>query len=62
VRGHRDVSLYFEYLDLDGLHAHLASKGCDVHSPANTSYGLRQLSVRDPDGYELCFTAPLDVA
>jgi len=62
VRGHRDVSLYFEYLDLDGLHAHLVSKGCDVHSPANTSYGLLQLSVRDPDGYELCFTAPLESA
>ena len=62
VRGHRDVSLYFECPDLDGLHAHLRSKGCDAKPPANTSYGLRQLSVRDPDGYELCFTAPLEVA
>ena len=62
VRGHKDVSLYFEFDDLDGLHAHLRSKGCDVKSPMKTSYGLMQMSVRDPDGYELCFTAPLVVA
>jgi len=62
VKGHRDVSLYFEFFDLDGLHAHLRDKGCKVNPPAKTSYGLRQMSVRDPDGYELCFTAPLEVA
>ena len=62
VRGHKDVSLYFEFGDLDGLHAHLRSKGCDVKSPAKTSYGLMQMNVTDPDGYELCFTAPLAVA
>jgi uncharacterized glyoxalase superfamily protein PhnB len=62
VKGHQDVSLYFEVLDLDGLHAHLRGKGCTVNPPAKTSYGLRQMNVRDPDGYELCFTAPLEVA
>ena len=59
VRGHQDVSLYFEHADLDGLYAHLRTHGCDVTPPAATSYGLRQLNVKDPDGYELCFTAPL---
>jgi catechol 2,3-dioxygenase-like lactoylglutathione lyase family enzyme len=62
VRGHGDVSLYFEFLDLDGLHAHLRSQGYEVNPPVKTSYGLMQMSVRDPDGYELCFTAPLEVA
>jgi uncharacterized glyoxalase superfamily protein PhnB len=62
VKGHQDVSLYFEFPDLDGLHAHLRGKGCKVNPPAKTSYGLRQMSVRDPDGYELCFTAPLEAA
>jgi len=62
VRGHQDVSLYFEFLDLEGLHEHLRRKGCEVQPPARTSYGLMQMSVRDPDGYELCFTAPLAVA
>ena len=26
--------------------------------PANSSYGLRQLSADNPDGYELCVTTP----
>ncbi len=62
VRGHRDVSLYFEFDDLDALYAHLKQHGCDVQPPVETSYGLRQLSVSDPDGYELCFTAELAAA
>jgi glyoxylase I family protein len=62
VRGHNDVSLYFDFPDLDGLHEHLRSKGCEVKPPAKTSYGLMQMNVKDPDGYELCFTAPLDAA
>jgi uncharacterized glyoxalase superfamily protein PhnB len=61
VRGHHDVSLYFEFHDLDALYAHLISCGYELKPPANTSYGLRQLSVDDPDGYELCFTAPQKV-
>jgi hypothetical protein len=42
------------------LYSHLHASGCDVKPPAPTSYGLRQLNVKDPDGYELCFTAPLE--
>ena len=59
VRGHNDVSLFFEFRDLAGLHAHLRSKGVDVTPPVKTSYGLMQMNVKDPDGYELCFTAPV---
>jgi catechol 2,3-dioxygenase-like lactoylglutathione lyase family enzyme len=58
VRGHTDVSLYFEYLDLDALHSHLRAHRCQVAPPGHTSYGLRQMNVTDPDGYEICFTAP----
>lgn len=62
TRGHQDVSLYFDFDDLDALYTHLKANGCDVSPPADTTYGLRQLSVRDPDGYELCFTAALSAA
>jgi uncharacterized glyoxalase superfamily protein PhnB len=62
VLAHQDVSLYFDFDDLDGLYSHLKKNGCDVTPPADTTYGLRQLSVRDPDGYELCFTAALSAA
>jgi glyoxylase I family protein len=60
VRGHNDVSLYFQFVDLDALYAHLRTTGHEVSPPSRTSYGLRQLNVKDPDGYELCFTAPLE--
>jgi len=62
VLGHQDVSLYFDFDDLDALYQHLKTNGCDVRPPADTTYGLRQLNVRDPDGYELCFTAALSAA
>jgi glyoxylase I family protein len=58
VRGHSDASLYFSFADLDALFSHLRDKGCDVTPPADTSYGLRQMNVKDPDGFELCFTTP----
>ena len=61
VRGHNDVSLYFDFDDLDALYTHLKARGCQLNPPAKTSYGRRQLNVADPDGYELCFTAPLAV-
>jgi hypothetical protein len=28
-----------------------------VKGPRTASYGMRQLFLRDPDGYELCFQA-----
>jgi len=52
-----DVSLYFDCADLDALYTRLRDRGCDVQPSANTSYGLRQMNMKDPDGYELCFTA-----
>lgn len=62
ILAHQDISLYFDFDDLDGLYSHLKKNGCDVRPPADTTYGLRQLSVRDPDGYEVCFTAALSAA
>ena len=60
VRGHADVSLYFSCPDPDAVYAQLRDRGCDVNAPAITSYGLKQLSVKDPDGFELCFTCPVE--
>jgi hypothetical protein len=35
--------------------AHLRAKGIDVKEPTVALYGLKQLSLRDPDGFGLCF-------
>jgi uncharacterized glyoxalase superfamily protein PhnB len=55
--GRDDFALYFRCDDVDAAYAGLRGK-CDVKPPATTHYGMRQLSVRDPDGYHLCFQHP----
>jgi uncharacterized glyoxalase superfamily protein PhnB len=47
---------YFYVDDVDELHAELAERGADVvQEPVEQNYGLRELRVRDPDGYVLAF-------
>jgi len=60
VRGHADTSLYFSSLDPDEVYAALRSKGCTVTEPIITSYGMRQVSTKDPDGFQLFFVCPAD--
>ncbi|HWT04319.1 MAG TPA: VOC family protein [Xanthomonadales bacterium] len=58
VRGHGDTSLYFE-ADPDAVYAHLRERGWPATEPADTSYGMRQVSTKDPDGFQLCFIQPI---
>ena len=45
--------------DVDALYAELSSRGADLlHGPVEQEYGLRELRVRDPDGYILAFGRP----
>ena len=60
MRGHADVALYFSCPDTDAVYAHLRGKGWDVNAPVITSYGMKQLGIKDPDGFELCFTCPVN--
>jgi len=57
VRGHGDLSLYFE-ADPDEAYALLLSKGWAATAPVEKSYGFRQVTTRDPDGFQLCFMWP----
>ena len=58
VQGHADTSLYFSSPDPDEVYAHLLQKGWAVTEPAVTSYGMRQVSTKDPDGFQLFFICP----
>jgi glyoxylase I family protein len=58
MAAHRDTALYFGCEDLDGVCQHLRSKGLNVNEPKVAPYGMKQLYVSDPDGYNLCFTWP----
>jgi glyoxylase I family protein len=53
--GHQDTGLFFGCRDVDAAYQHLVAKGLDVAPPKVTWYGMKQLSVTDPDGYGLCF-------
>ena len=58
VAGHGDTTLYLGCEDLDGLYAYLASRGVAAEPPRVAPYGMRQLQLKDPDGYGLCFQWP----
>ena len=53
--GHSDTGLFFACPDVDGVYDHLLSKGLKVNPPKVAPYGMKQLSLSDPDGYGLCF-------
>jgi glyoxylase I family protein len=56
---HGDTVLYFACPDVDGAYEELRSKGFSVGKPAVAWYGMKQMNVRDPDGYLLCFQWPV---
>jgi catechol 2,3-dioxygenase-like lactoylglutathione lyase family enzyme len=42
--------------DVDELHTELAGRGAELlHGPVEQPYGLREIRVRDPDGYIFAF-------
>lgn len=55
IAAHRDTGLYFACADVDAFFEELCSRGLQVAKPRISHYGMKQLYVRDPDGYELCF-------
>ena len=52
---HDDTGLYFDCPDPDAAAVYLAGKGTAFEGPRTAPYGMKQLWVRDPDGYMLCF-------
>ena len=57
VFGH-GVCLYIGCPDVDAAYAHLRAHGVDAKPPTVAPYGMKQLYVRDPDGYNLCLQWP----
>ena len=52
---HADTALYFDCLDLDAAFEELRAKLPDLAPPHLTGYGMRELSLKDPDGYLISF-------
>ena len=55
VRIHEDVGLFIGCPDVDSAYAELRAKGLDVAPPKVAPYGMKQLCLKDPDGYGICF-------
>ncbi|MGH7470485.1 MAG: VOC family protein [Longimicrobiales bacterium] len=57
---HRDTALFFDCADVDAACAYLRSRGFVVDDPVVRDYGMKQLYLHDPDGYEICFQRPVE--
>ena len=57
---HDDTGLYFACPDVDAAYRELRGKGVAAREPAVTGYGMKQMYVRDPDGYALWFQWPAE--
>jgi glyoxylase I family protein len=60
VLGHSDAELYFRTPDPDAVYAQLRGKGWPATEPNNMFYGMRQVSTKDPDGFQLHFICPVE--
>jgi glyoxylase I family protein len=58
VAAHEDTILYFG-ADPDAVYAHLRGRGIALEPPKVAPYGMKQVGLRDPDGYGLCFQQPV---
>ena len=55
---HQDTGLFFGAPDVDAAYEELRAKGLRLAAPQVAPYGMKQLYLRDPDGYSLCFQWP----
>jgi catechol 2,3-dioxygenase-like lactoylglutathione lyase family enzyme len=55
IAAHHDTCLYFGCPDPDTAYACLREKGVKLKPPELAPYGMKQLYLTDPDGYNLCF-------
>jgi glyoxylase I family protein len=55
VTAHEDTTLYLICPDVDAAYEELRAKGVTVEKPKVAPYGMKQMHLRDPDGYGICF-------
>jgi catechol 2,3-dioxygenase-like lactoylglutathione lyase family enzyme len=60
ISAHDDTCLYFGCPDVDAAYRFLKQQGVPINPPAVAPYGMRQLYLSDPDGYNLCFQWPAE--
>lgn len=56
---HRDTCIYMGCLDPDAAYEYLLSKSIALDPPQTAYYGMRQLYLKDPDGFNLWYQRPV---
>jgi lactoylglutathione lyase len=51
----RGIGFYFNCDSVDAIYAEFSGRGLVLKQPKVTYYGEKQINLRDPDGYSLCF-------
>jgi catechol 2,3-dioxygenase-like lactoylglutathione lyase family enzyme len=59
IAAHGDVILYFDCEDVDAAYAHLREHNVAAKEPTVAFYGMKQVYLKDPDGYEICLQHPV---
>jgi catechol 2,3-dioxygenase-like lactoylglutathione lyase family enzyme len=55
IAAHGDTCNYIGCPDVDAAFRHLRDKGLDINEPKVAWYGMKQLYLKDPDGFGICF-------
>lgn len=55
VRIHDDTMLFFHCADVEAAYEHLVTQGLEATPPNVTWFGMKQVLLKDPDGFHLCF-------
>lgn len=55
---HEDTGFFFGCEDLDAAFDHLRAHHVDATAPKTAPYGMRQIWLKDPDGYVICLQSP----
>jgi glyoxylase I family protein len=56
---HGDTTLFIGCKNVDAAYETLRAHLPDLGPPVTAPYGMRQLTLEDPDGYRLCFQTPV---
>jgi glyoxylase I family protein len=54
IAAHSDVILYFDCEDVDAAFGYFRERNIAAKEPTVAFYGMKQVYLKDPDGYELC--------
>ena len=55
VRAHDDTGLFIGCPDVDAAYEYLKAQGVAKNPPNVAPYGMKQLYIKDPDGFGICF-------